>query len=40
MKIEKFSMKLYDKVIELWRKAGISVSSSDLHVDNQTRFYK
>jgi len=29
MQIEKFSMKFYDKVIELWRKAGISVGSSD-----------
>ncbi|KKM85153.1 hypothetical protein LCGC14_1291890 [marine sediment metagenome] len=29
MKIENYSMKLYDKVIELWRKAGISVGSSD-----------
>jgi len=29
MKIENYTMKLYDKVIELWRKAGISVSSSD-----------
>ena len=29
MKIEKFSMKYYDDVIQLWRKAGISVGSSD-----------
>jgi len=29
MKIENYSMKSYDRVIELWRKAGISVSSSD-----------
>lgn len=29
MRIENYSMKFYDKVIELWRKAGISVSSSD-----------
>lgn len=29
MKIKNYSMKLYDNVIELWRKAGISVSSSD-----------
>lgn len=30
MKIEKFSMKLYDEVVQLWKKAGISVGSSDL----------
>jgi len=29
MKIEKFSMKLYDDVVQLWNKAGISVGSSD-----------
>ena len=29
MKIEKFSMKLYDEVVQLWKKAGISVGSSD-----------
>jgi ribosomal protein S18 acetylase RimI-like enzyme len=29
MIIEKFAMNFYDKVIELWRKAGISVGSSD-----------
>ena len=29
MKIEKFSMKFYDEVIQLWRNAGISVGSSD-----------
>jgi ribosomal protein S18 acetylase RimI-like enzyme len=29
MKIEEFSMKSYEKVIELWKKAGISVGSSD-----------
>ncbi len=29
MKIEKFSMKFYDEVIELWKNAGISVGSSD-----------
>ena len=29
MKIEKYSMKSYAEVITLWRKAGISVGSSD-----------
>ena len=29
MIIEKFSMKNYEEVIELWRKAGISVGSTD-----------
>ena len=29
MKIEKFSMKYYDDVVQLWNKAGISVGSSD-----------
>ena len=29
MKIEKYSMKSYVEVITLWRKAGISVGSSD-----------
>jgi len=29
MNIEKFSMKNYEEVIELWRKAGISVGSTD-----------
>lgn len=29
MKIEKFSMKLYDEVVQLWKKAGISMGSSD-----------
>ena len=29
MNIEKFSMKFYEKVIQLWRNAGISVGSSD-----------
>ncbi|MHA2392534.1 MAG: GNAT family N-acetyltransferase [Promethearchaeota archaeon] len=29
MKIEKFSMKHYNEVVQLWRKAGISVGSSD-----------
>ncbi|MHA1914657.1 MAG: GNAT family N-acetyltransferase [Promethearchaeota archaeon] len=29
MKIEKFSIKFYEEVAQLWRKAGISVGSSD-----------
>ncbi|UCC20651.1 MAG: GNAT family N-acetyltransferase [Promethearchaeota archaeon] len=29
MIIEKFSMNLYEEVIEIWRKAGISVGSTD-----------
>jgi ribosomal protein S18 acetylase RimI-like enzyme len=29
MKIEKFSMNLYKDVVQLWKKAGISVGSSD-----------
>lgn len=29
MNIETFSIKFYEKVIELWRKTGISVGSSD-----------
>jgi ribosomal protein S18 acetylase RimI-like enzyme len=29
MKIEKFSLKFYDEVVQLWRNAGISVGSSD-----------
>jgi ribosomal protein S18 acetylase RimI-like enzyme len=29
MNIEKFSMKYYEEVIKLWRKAGISVGSTD-----------
>jgi ribosomal protein S18 acetylase RimI-like enzyme len=29
MIIEKFTINFYDKVIELWRKAGINVGSSD-----------
>ncbi|MHA2180703.1 MAG: GNAT family N-acetyltransferase [Promethearchaeota archaeon] len=29
MKIEKFSINFYDEVIQLWRNAGINVSSSD-----------
>jgi ribosomal protein S18 acetylase RimI-like enzyme len=29
MKIENFSIELYDEVIEIWRKTGLSVGSSD-----------
>ncbi|MFW9783612.1 MAG: GNAT family N-acetyltransferase [Candidatus Heimdallarchaeota archaeon] len=29
MKIEKFSMKHYPEIVQLWKKAGISVGSSD-----------
>jgi len=29
MKIEKFSLKYYHEVVELWKKAGIDVGSSD-----------
>jgi ribosomal protein S18 acetylase RimI-like enzyme len=29
MNIEKFSMQLYDDVVQLWKKAGINVGSSD-----------
>ena len=29
MKIEKFNLKYYQKVVELWKKAGIEVGSSD-----------
>jgi len=29
MKIEKFNLKYYHKVVELWKKAGIGVGSSD-----------
>ncbi len=29
MKIQKFSMKFYDEVIQLWRNAGIGIGSSD-----------
>ncbi len=29
MEIEKFSIESYDQVLELWKKAGINVSSSD-----------
>jgi ribosomal protein S18 acetylase RimI-like enzyme len=33
MKIEKFSMKVYEEVVQLWRKAGISVGSSDSKIE-------
>jgi len=29
MKIEKFTIELYEEIVMLWRKAGISVGSSD-----------
>lgn len=29
MIIEKFSMKFYEEIVELWRKSGISVGSTD-----------
>ncbi len=29
MEIEKFSIESYNQVLELWKKAGINVSSSD-----------
>jgi len=29
MKIEKFTMDLYEEIVKLWRKAGINVGSSD-----------
>ena len=29
MKIEKFSIEQYDEIIEIWRKAGLSIGSSD-----------
>ena len=33
MKIQTFSLVFYDEVIQLWRKAGIGVSSSDSKVE-------
>ena len=36
MKIEKFKVEYYDEVVELWRKAGIEVGSSDT-IDKVTR---
>ena len=38
MKIEKFSMELYEDVIELWRKTGISVGSTDTRDEIQRMF--
>ncbi len=38
MKIENFSMKFYDDVIELWRQTGIKVGSSD-NKEGLTRMY-
>ena len=29
MKIENFSMEYYEDIIEIWRKAGLSIGSSD-----------
>ena len=36
MKIEKFKIKYYDEVVELWRRAGIEMVSSDT-IDEVTR---
>ena len=36
MKIEKFKIEYYDEVVELWRKAGIEIVSSDT-IDEVTR---
>ena len=36
MKIEKFKIEYYDEVVELWRKAGIEMVSSDT-IDEVTR---
>ena len=36
MKIEKFTIEYYDEIVELWRKAGIEVVSSDT-IDEVTR---
>ncbi len=36
MKIEKFKIEYYDEVVELWRKAGVEVVSSDT-IDEVTR---
>jgi ribosomal protein S18 acetylase RimI-like enzyme len=33
MKIEKFSMNMYNDVVQLWRNAGISVGSSDTKIE-------
>ena len=36
MKIEKFKLEQYDEIVELWKKAGIDVGSSDT-IDEVTR---
>ena len=36
MKIEKFKIENYDEVVELWRKAGVEIVSSDT-IDEVTR---
>jgi len=36
MKIEKFKIESYDEVVELWRKAGVEIVSSDT-IDEVTR---
>jgi len=36
MNIEKFKIEYYDEVVELWKKAGIGVGSSDM-IDEVTR---
>ncbi|MHA2473709.1 MAG: GNAT family N-acetyltransferase [Promethearchaeota archaeon] len=33
MKIEKFTIEFYEEVVQLWRKAGISVGSSDSKIE-------
>ena len=38
MKIEKFKIEYYDEVVELWRKAGIEIISSDT-IDEVTRVF-
>ena len=38
MKIEKFKIKYYDEVVELWRRAGIEMVSSDT-IDEVTRVF-
>lgn len=40
MKIEKFSLKFYDEVIQLWRNAGISVGSSDSKAEIETMLFR
>jgi len=39
MIIEKYSKKSYNEVIELWRKAGISVGSSDTKEELEKMYY-